>query len=260
MKSFEAKVLPEEKPEEHVNPPDSWPQVGAIDFKNDLASYGPDARVLHGISIKIDSGCKIGICGRTGSGKSTLLMTLLRLVELNSGAIEVDGCDLSTIPRETSRSRMIAIPQDPFILSGTVRLNADPTSASTDAEIVSAIEKVRLRPILLSQGGLDADLKEQPLSHGQQQLFCLARAMLRKSRILLLDEATSNVDGENDRPMQKIIREESGKHTILTVAHRLETIMDVYRVLVMNEGRVVEFGEPDELLKQEGSRFRQLHG
>ena len=259
LKSFETKVLPEDKAGDLVIPPDSWPEAGAMEFHNISASYNHDKRVLQGISIKIEPGHKIGICGRTGSGKSTLLMTLLRLLDLDSGAITVDGLDLSTIPREIIRSRMIAIPQDPFILSGTVRLNADPTSVNTDAGNVSALGKIRLWPILLARGGLEADLKEQPLSHGQQQLFCLARAMLRKSRILVLDEATSNVDGESDQLMQKIIREEFNKHTILTVAHRLDTIMDADRVLVIDEGRVVEFGAPDEHLGKEVSRFRQLH-
>ena len=259
LKSFETKVLPEDKAGDLVIPPDSWPEAGAMEFHNISASYNHDKRVLQGISIKIEPGHKIGICGRTGSGKSTLLMTLLRLLDLDSGAITVDGLDLSTIPREIIRSRMIAIPQDPFILSGTVRLNADPTSVNTDAGNVSALGKIRLWPILLARGGLEADLKEQPLSHGQQQLFCLARAMLRKSRILVLDEATSNVDGESDQLMQKIIREEFNKHTILTVAHRLDTIMDADRVLVIDECRVVEFGAPDEHLGKEVSRFRQLH-
>ena len=260
LKSFEAKVLPEAKAGEDVIPPESWPEAGAVEFQQVSASYNPDTRALQNVTLKVEPGYKIGICGRTGSGKSTLLSTLLRLLDLDSGAIKVDGYDLSVIPREIIRTRMIAIPQDPFILSGTVRLNAEPTSLCTNEEITSALEKVRLWPVLLTRGGLDADLKEQPLSHGQQQLFCLARAMLRNGRILILDEATSNVDGESDRLMQKIIREEFGKHTILTVAHRLETIMDADRVVVMDEGRIVEVGEPGELLKDEGSRFRRLHG
>ena len=260
LKSFEAKVVPEEKPGEYVIPSETWPEAGAIEIREVSASYNPEARALQNVSITVEPGYKIGICGRTGSGKSTLLSTLLRLLDLDTGVINVDGYDISTIPREIVRTRMIAIPQDPFILSGTVRLNADPTSACTDEEIILALEKIRLWPILLTRGGLEADLKEQPLSHGQQQLFCLARAMLRKGRILILDEATSNVDGESDRLMQKIIREEFGKHTILTVAHRLETIMDADRVVVMDEGRVVEVGEPAKLLKNEENRFRQLHG
>ena len=260
LKNFEAKVLPEEQPGEDVIPPESWPEAGAIDFQEVTASYNPDARVLQGVSLKVKPGHKIGVCGRTGSGKSTLLSTLLRLLDLDSGTIKVDGYDLSTIPREIIRTRMIAIPQDPFILSGTVRLNADPTSACTDEAIIAALEKTRLWPILSTRGGLEADLKEQPLSHGQQQLFCLARAMLRKGRILILDEATSNVDRDNDQLMQKIIREEFSQHTILTVAHRLETIMDADRVVVMDEGRVVEIGEPSKLLQDGESRFRQLQG
>ncbi len=205
----------------------------------------------------------------TDSGKSTLLSILLCLVDLTAGTITIDNLDLSTIPREIIRSRITAIPQDPFILAGSVRLNADPTSRSSDPEIINALTKVNLWPLLSSRGGLDADMSANPLSQGQQQIFCLARAMLRSgngdetgigSRILVLDEATSSVDAETDKLMQKLIREEFGKYTILTVAHRLDTILDANRVVVMDGGRVVEMGEPRELLKREDSAFRALRG
>lgn len=173
----------------------------------------------------------------------------------------IDGQDLQLIPRETIRSRMVTIPQDPFILSGSVRLNADPYSATTDRQIIEALEKVGLWTLLESRGGLDADMNVNPLSHGQQQIFCLARAILRteKGKILVLDEATSSVDASTDLLIQKLIREEFSSFTVLTVAHRLDTIMDSDRVMVMEGGRVVEMGSPEELIKSEGA-FWELRG
>jgi ATP-binding cassette subfamily C (CFTR/MRP) protein 1 len=192
------------------------------------------------------------------SGKSSLLLSLCRLIELDSGTIVIDGVDLRTVPREVIRTRMTAIPQDPFVLSDSVRVNADPTSKASDDAIISALEKVQLWDSIRIRGGLDAQMKSQPLSQGQQQLFCLARAMLRKSRILLLDEATSNVDGETDALMQLIIRKEFAQHTIITVAHRLNTISDSDMVAVLHEGKLVEFGPPGELLDKP-SVFRDLY-
>ena len=193
------------------------------------------------------------------SGKSSLLLTLLRLLDLETGTITVGGMDLSTIPRNMIRSRMVAIPQDPFMLSGSIRLNADPSGLATDDLIIEALMKVRLWHVIQIRGGLDAELNVQPLSQGQQQLFCLARAMLKKSKILLLDEATSNVDSETDKVMQQVIREEFQSHTIITVAHRLDTIMDSDKVGVLDRGRLVEFDSPNELMSRP-SIFRSLHG
>jgi ATP-binding cassette subfamily C (CFTR/MRP) protein 1 len=166
----------------------------------------------------------------------------------------------STWTREIIRSRIVTIPQDPFMLAGSVRLNADPASLTSDEAIITALTKVGLWDILSSRGGLEADITTNPLSHGQQQIFCLARAMLRTgSRILVLDEATSNVDAETDQLMQRLIREEFVGWTILTVAHRLDTILDSDKILVLDGGRVVQFGEPEELLSVEGP-FRELGG
>lgn len=194
------------------------------------------------------------------SGKSSLLSTLLRLLDMDSGTIIIDGQDLQDLPREVIRTRMIAIPQDPFILSESVRVNADPSKTVSDEKIIEALTKVGLWTIIEPRGGLDENMKTQPLSHGQQQLFCLARAMLRSSKILILDEATSNVDRETDQLMQRIIREEFKDHTIITVAHRLDTIMDSDVVAVLDAGTLVEFGNPQELLAKESSVFKDLHG
>ncbi|KUJ15922.1 P-loop containing nucleoside triphosphate hydrolase protein [Mollisia scopiformis] len=266
VKGFQDSTESEHKEQENFEPSENWPTHGEIHIKNVSASYG-DNPALRSISLTIKAGEKIGICGRTGSGKSTLLSVLLRLVDMTAGTIIIDDLDLSRLPRETVRTRITAIPQDPFIVAGSVRLNADPKSTSLDADIITALTKVNLWPLLSSRGGLDADMSANPLSQGQQQIFCLARAMLRGgndnesgNRILVLDEATSNVDAETDRLMQKLIREEFGKYTILTVAHRLDTILDADRVVVMDSGRVVEVGEPLDLLKRENSAFRALRG
>lgn len=193
------------------------------------------------------------------SGKSTLLSALLRLLDLDSGTILIDGLDLQTVKREEIRTRLVTIPQDPFIINETVRVNADPSKSVSDAVIIEALSKVELLETINSRGGLDAQMKTQPLSHGEQQLFCLARALMRKSKILILDEATSNVDGATDQLMQKIIRTEFKEHTIITVAHRLDTIMDSDMVAVLDSGRLVEFGPPQELLGTE-SLFKSMHG
>jgi ATP-binding cassette, subfamily C (CFTR/MRP), member 1 len=222
------------------------------------------------------------------SGKSTLLLSMLRLIELESGSITIDGLDLSTVPREKVRASLITIPQDTFVLNDSIRLNVDPSGNVSDEEIIAALEKVQLWNVIESRGTgsgsasgsntaapsgsatpineetangvstpkkveinlLEAPLKNAPLSHGQFQLFGLARALLLKdrSRILVLDEATSNVDAKTDELMQRIIREEFAKHTILTIAHRLDTIRDADTILVMDKGKVVEVGTPDELL------------
>ena len=177
---------------------------------------------------------------------------------MESGLITIDGVDLAVVPREVIRSRLVAIPQDPFILSGSVRLNADPSEKVSDEVIIGALRKVQLWDLLNSRGGLEADMNMQPLSQGQQQLFCLARAMLRtESKILVLDEATSSVDTETDQIMQKLIRNEFKDHTIITVAHRLDTIMDSDKVAVLEKGRLMEFENPKTLLAKP-SAFRKL--
>lgn len=173
------------------------------------------------------------------SGKSSLVLALLRLVDLSSGSISIDGIDISTLPREDIRQNLIAIPQDPFILPGSVRYNADPLGTISDDEIISSLKRIGIWGALEDRGGLDAILLDQPLSHGQQQLFCLGRAILRKTqckgKVLILDEATSSVDRETDKVMQKVIKEELKGYTIISVAHRVRFLDIIIYVMLLTE-------------------------
>ncbi|KAM5453644.1 hypothetical protein McanCB56680_002853 [Microsporum canis] len=259
LKNLEQSVTPEHQDGEDLVPPEAWPEHGAIELRDVSASYGASNSALDEISLSILPGQKIGVCGRTGSGKSSLLLALLRLLNLDSGSIVIDGYDLKSLPRDLIRNRLVAIPQEPFFLSESVRINADPSGKSSDQAIIEALKKTQIWTVLEKRGGLDTHMKEQPLSRGEQQLFCLARTMLRSGKVLILDEATSNVDAETDKLMQQIIREEFQDYTIITVAHRLDTIMDSDMVAVLDKGRIVEYSSPQDLLSRP-SMFADLVG
>jgi ATP-binding cassette subfamily C (CFTR/MRP) protein 1 len=265
----------EMKAHEDVEPADDWPQDGTLQIKDFSASYSETSvPVLHSISLDIKAGEKIGICGRSGSGKSSLLASLLHILETRNGSISIDGNDIAYIPRDILRQRMNVITQESYwITSESVRFNmnpwcqpsADTTSPATtdlsftDDQLISAFTRCQVWPIILSKGGLDAKMEADFLSHGQRQLFCLARAILRKSKVVVLDEVSASVDVHTDVLMQRIIREEFTGCTVVSVAHRLDTIVDFDRVAVLDEGRVVEVGVPGELLKLDGGRFRELY-
>ncbi|RHZ63440.1 uncharacterized protein CDV56_107137 [Aspergillus thermomutatus] len=260
VKEFVETTLSEEaSPGSRTPPPENWPARGAVEFRDIKASYASDMNrnVLKNLSLAIQPGHKVGICGRTGSGKSSFLCALFRMIELQSGSITIDGIDLDSISRQEVRSRLIAIPQDPFLLPGTARFNASPGETVADDRIIKALEKVGLWEHIQKRGGLDTDIDILALSHGQQQLFCLARAMLRPGTILVLDEATSNADWGTDEVMQRVIREEFANKTIVTVAHRLRTILDSDLVVVLGQGCILKAGHPGELLASP-SRFREL--
>eukprot|EP00181_Compsopogon_caeruleus_P000064 CAMPEP_0184682668 /NCGR_PEP_ID=MMETSP0312-20130426/8220_1 /TAXON_ID=31354 /ORGANISM="Compsopogon coeruleus, Strain SAG 36.94" /LENGTH=1331 /DNA_ID=CAMNT_0027134483 /DNA_START=219 /DNA_END=4214 /DNA_ORIENTATION=+ len=243
-------------------PPQAWPQTGEISFEGLQVRYRENLPlVLKGIDLQIPGGTKVGVVGRTGSGKSTLMVALLRLVEAAGGKVFVDGLDLGNLGLNDVRSKMTIIPQDPVIFSGTIRLNLDPFQEHADEDIWEALRKSNLHSFVSQmEGGLDAIVAEfgQNLSAGQRQLLCLARALLRKPKVLIMDEATSSVDHETDQLIQATVRQEFAECTILTIAHRLWTIADYDKVIVLDDGNLVEFDSPARLLENPGGRLSFL--
>lgn len=191
------------------------------------------------------------------SGKSSTLLALLHLIN-SRGAITIDGLDASRIPRETLRERLTTVPQDPVSFAGNVRLNTDPQGKISDESIVEALQAVKLWDVVEAKGGLDAEVNEELFSKGQQQLFSLSRALLNHSRIVIMDEASSSLDEESENLMISLVRDRFKDATVLCVAHRLDTIVDFDRVLVLDKGGIIEEGNPRELLARP-SAFKTLY-
>ncbi|XP_029465938.1 canalicular multispecific organic anion transporter 1 [Rhinatrema bivittatum] len=237
-------------------PPPNWPEKGEVRFIDYKVRYRPELDlVLHGVTCDIDGTEKVGIVGRTGAGKSSLTNCIFRIIESAGGTIVIDGVDISTIGLHDLRQRLTIIPQDPVLFSGTLRMNLDPFNNYSDEEVWKALELAHLKQHAMGlPEKLHYEVTEggENLSVGQRQLVCLARALLRKSKILILDEATAAVDLETDNLIQLTIRSEFSNCTVLTIAHRLHTIMDNSRVMVLDAGKVVEFDSPEELLQQQG--------
>lgn len=237
----------------------SWLKEGKIKLENFQLKYreGLDL-VLKNIDFEILPGEKVGIVGRTGSGKSSLTLALFRVIESSGGRILIDNTDISKIGLHTLRSNLTIIPQDPFLFFGTLRLNIDPFNSFTDDEVWRVLELSHLKKFVRTlQNGLLHIISEngENLSVGQRQLICLARALLRKTKILILDEATASVDLETDDLIQKTIRSQFKDCTVITIAHRLNTILDSDKIVVMDQGRIVEFGSPELLLDNVNSSF-----
>ncbi|ATZ58539.1 hypothetical protein BCIN_16g02970 [Botrytis cinerea B05.10] len=242
-----------------IGPSEIWPQHGVVEFKDAWATYNENRNpVLKHVDLLIKPGEKIGICGKSGSGKSSLILTLFRMLDLSQGGIFIDNIDITRLPREQIRSCLNAIPQEPFFLKGTLRDNLDPHGVSEDASLIKALEMVSLKSIIPSTNNLDCEMDAEVLSHGQKQLFCLARAIVRPAKILIMDEATSNVDQETDALMQGIIRDVFGGCTIIAVAHRLNTIVDFDRIALFDNGELMECDSPANLLARP-SLFKKLY-
>uniref|UniRef100_A0A061RCR8 ATP-binding cassette, subfamily C (CFTR/MRP), member 2 n=1 Tax=Tetraselmis sp. GSL018 TaxID=582737 RepID=A0A061RCR8_9CHLO len=247
---------------EDARPPGNWPTRGRIVVRQLEVRYRSDLPpVLKGISFDVREAEKIGIAGRTGCGKSTLMMTMFRIVEPCGGSLEIDGVDVLRIGLRDLRSRLALVPQDPVIFSGTVRSNLDPFDEHADNEIWEALSKVSMDEVVRGMsGGLFSPIEEggQNLSVGQRQLLGMARALVRSARILILDEATSNVDTSTDLLIQKTIREAFAHCSVLTIAHRLHTIMKADRIMVLDDGNISEFAAPAELLENPDGMFSKL--
>uniref|UniRef100_H2YLY0 ABC-type glutathione-S-conjugate transporter n=1 Tax=Ciona savignyi TaxID=51511 RepID=H2YLY0_CIOSA len=240
-------------------PPSHWPAEGSIKFEDYSTRYreGLDL-VVKNITIHINGGEKVGIVGRTGAGKSSMTLALFRIIESASGRISIDGLPISNMGLQDLRSKLSIIPQDPVLFSGSLRMNLDPFEEYRDSELWDALEHSHLKDYVTSLSEkLEHEVTEggENLSVGQRQLVCLARALLRKSKILVLDEATAAVDLETDDLIQATIREQFSDCTTFTIAHRLNTIMDSTRVLVLDAGKVAEFDTPDNLLQAKGIFF-----
>lgn len=244
-----------------TNPDPQWPQHGVVEFRNVKMSYRDGPLVLKGVNFTADSTNKIGIAGRTGCGKSSLMVALFRIEELVEGQIFIDGVDISKIPVSALRKKLCIIPQDPVMFSASVRFNIDPFDEFSDAEIWAVLEDVNLKDFVKSlPSKLDEAITEggDNLSAGQRQLICIARALLRKPKILVMDEATASIDKETDSLIQHMIRVKFANCTVLTIAHRLNTIIDSDKILVMDAGVAAEFGSPSELLNKETGIFKSL--
>ncbi|KAK0565002.1 hypothetical protein OC861_003987 [Tilletia horrida] len=264
-------------------PPASWPHAGQVTFDNLRLRYAPDLpEVLKGVTFEVAAGQKIGIVGPTGCGKSTTVTSLFRLVDgFSGGRILIDGIDISKIGLEDLRSRLMIVPQDPVILSGTLRDSIDVFKEHTDEEVLAALKKVHLigspNPGVssLSRALSQVDGEEQNmnvfedlgysisdggsnLSNGQRQLLCMARALLGRSKVVIFDEASSSVDVDADDLITATLREEFADCTVITIAHRLRTIMHSDKVVVMDRGTVAEFASPAELLERPDSHFHKL--
>jgi ATP-binding cassette subfamily C (CFTR/MRP) protein 10 len=245
----------------------AWPALPSIEFTNVVLKYTSDEasqKALANVSFRVNAGEKVGICGRTGSGKSSLLTALFRGCELTAGSIRVDNVNVAHIGLSELRSKLSIIPQDPFLFEGSLRENLDPSGQRTEAELWAVLHDVRLESKFRSSeyatAGLDTIIAEKGknLSTGERQLVCLARAMLTSRPILCIDEATAAVDYETDRFIQETIRSQFTGVTVLTIAHRINTIVDCDRILVMDGGRVAEFDTPSRLLANKASLFYSL--
>ena len=246
-------------------PPSSWPDKGAIKFDNVVARYREDLDpVLTGLTFDVKKNEKIGIVGRTGAGKSSLFLTLFRIIERDEGMISIDGRDIDQMGLNDLRRSLAIIPQEPVLFSGTVRFNLDPFDEYDDSKLWFSLERVNLKQYVKSHGlgksGLSMEVGEggSNFSVGQRQLLCLARALLKGSKILVLDEATAAVDVETDNLIQTTIREAFVDCTTLTIAHRLNTIIDSDRVLVLDRGHVLEYDTPSVLLANKSSAFSDM--
>jgi ABC-type multidrug transport system fused ATPase/permease subunit len=250
--------------EDQLKPPVNWPVEGKIEFENYKLRYRSELEpVLKGINLQIVPRNKIGIIGRTGAGKSSIFQALFRLTDKSTtdGKILIDGIDISMISLNDLRSILNIIPQSPVLFSNTLRYNLDPFNHYTDEQLWNALEAVQMKTKIDNlKDKLNIQIAEygSNFSVGECQLICVARAILKPSKILLIDEATAHVDTKTDELIQKILREKFTNQTILTIAHRLNTIMDSDKIVIMNDGIVAEYGTPKELITKKHQLLAEI--
>jgi len=253
---------PQEPDHPTAVPRPNWPQYGFIKIRDLVCRYAPHLDdVLKGVSFDICAGHKIGVCGRTGSGKSSLTLAIIRLLETKGGSITIDGINVGEISLKKLRDVVTMVPQEPVLFEGTIRENIDPQNVKTDEELWTALE-IALAKDFVSEmpEGLDTHVCDdgENMSKGQRQLLCFARAFLRNTRIFILDEATAALDAETDQRLQRVIADRFKQCTVITVAHRVNTIIDCDMILGLDSGLVMEYDTPQNLMATEGSLFRTL--
>ncbi|CAF3931491.1 unnamed protein product [Rotaria sp. Silwood1] len=251
---------------EELEPPPNWPVEGKIEFETFKLSYRPELEpVLKGINLKTETQHKIGIIGRTGAGTSSIFQALFRLTDKSTidGTILIDGVDISKISLNALRSNINIIPQFPVLFSNTLRYNLDPFDHHTDEQLWDALEAVQWKTkINTLKDKLNTKIAEYGsyFSVGECQLVCVARAIFKQSKILLIDEATAHVDTKTDELIQKILREKFTNQTILTIARRVNTIMDSDKIVIMKDGIIAEYRTPRELLTNQDQLLADIKG
>lgn len=240
----------------YLNP--DWPHEGVIGFQSVTLKYMPSLpAALCNLSFRIAGGTQVGIIGRTGAGKSSALNALFRLTPICAGSITIDGVNIKNVPVRELRTRLAIVPQSPFLFEGSLRDNLDPFKMNDDFKIWNALEKCHVKEEVEAAGGLDVLVKESRMSFsvGQRQLLCLARALLKSSKVLCLDECTASVDIQTASLLQSTISSECQGITVLTIAHRISTVINMDSILILDHGKLVEQGNPQVLLKDDNSIF-----
>ena len=259
-----AELEPEPGYENDAKPPEEWPKSGGITLKDVSLIYYPGGpEVLHQLNAQIKAGERVGVVGRTGAGKTSLTSAFSRMPD-PQGKILIDDVDIVSINIQSAREALAIIPQTPFLFNGTLRQNLDPGNNYSDTQIWLALGQVQLKSLL------EKRVEEDDLLHlvvtenganfsvGERQLICMARLLLRETKIIILDEATANIDYQTDQIIQSVIRNELQGRTVVTIAHRLDTVLDYDKIMVMDSGRIVEFDSPELLLQSKDSYFARM--
>jgi ATP-binding cassette, subfamily C (CFTR/MRP), member 10 len=253
---------PEPNAEGSNDPPFGWPSAGIVQFNDLSMSYRDNlAPVLRNVTLKIDPCERIAIVGRTGAGKTSMLAALLRVSShIKRGEVAIDCINIATLPLKSIRSRIAVVDQHPFLFTGSIRDNLDPRGLHLDSEIWKALNSCLASVVVQSLGGLNANLTSagENLSSGQKQLFCLARALLKNSKIVLIDEGTANLDSESDKAIQIVLKNAFRSSTVIFIAHRLTGLQNTDRIVVMRDGEIVEQGEPGQMAANRESYFYQM--